>query len=377
MQKSKEGENDTMKSNLFFTTKGNINKCSILLRIITLTLIIFTIFSLVIPTLADGSLNADTSAKGKLLYAGGMPFGVKFFSKGVTVAGFCDITVSSGKSVNPAILAGLKINDTITSVNGTEPEGCEDFLSMIENSNGAPLSISYLRENNSYSATLTPVFSADECRYKCGIYIKQGGAGIGTVTYIDPDTLEFGGLGHGICDSQTGSVVEISHGIVTEVNISGIVAGRPGAPGEIKGSLSATRTGLVRANTECGVFGVLSAVPKGIELKKYPIATRNELKEGKAQVLCSLDGSGNIGCYDIEISGINRESRDNKSFTVKVTDKALIERSGGIIQGMSGSTIIQNNRIVGAITHVMINDPTVGYGIFIENMLDTASTISR
>lgn len=372
MPKSKERENDTMKSNLFFKTELFKNKRQSFIRILSVTLVVFTLFAFAIPTFADNSANIDTSEKGKLLYAGGMPFGVKFFAKGVTVAGFCDVPTSNGKSVNPAVLAGLKINDTITSVNGSEPESCEDFLSMIENSNGSPLDISYLRDNNSFSATLTPVFSADECRYKCGIYIKQGGAGIGTVTYIDPDTLEFGGLGHGICDSQSGDIVQISHGIVTDVSISGIVAGRPGAPGEIKGSLTSVRTGLVHANTECGVFGVFSAVPKNVELKKYPIATRNELKEGKAQVLCSLDGSGNIGCYEIEISAINRDSRDNKSFTVKVTDKDLIAKSGGIIQGMSGSTILQNNRIVGAITHVMINDPTVGYGIFIENMLDAA-----
>jgi len=354
--------NDTM--NTKYT-----NKKSLRLSLISFVLIIL-LFSLYSPV---ANAQSGESSGGRLLYAGGIPFGVKFFSRGVTVAGFCDIAVSSGGSINPALSAGLRINDVIISVNGEEPESCEDFLAAIESSGGNSVDIVYTRDDATFSTRLTPVYSAEEGKYKCGIYIRQGGAGIGTVTYIDPETLAFGGLGHGICDSQTNKVIPISHGVVMDVNISGLVRGRSGAPGEIKGSFSSLRTGFVRANTECGVFGVFSAIPKGLELKKYPIATRSEVREGKAYILCTLDESGNVGRYEIEISGINRESRDNKSFSVKVTDATLIEKSGGIIQGMSGSTIIQEGRIIGAITHVMVSDPTTGYGIFIENMLDSAA----
>lgn len=336
------------------------------LSLVSFALIIL-IFSLCILPL----FTENTHAEGRLLYAGGITFGVKFFSKGVMISGFCDIAVSAGKKANPALSAGLRINDVILSVNGREPESCEDFLSMIDAAGSQPIELLCERDEEKFSVTLTPVYSSEEGRYKCGMYIRQGGAGIGTVTYIDPDTLAFGGLGHGICDAQSGRILPISHGVIMDVSISGIIKGKAGSPGEIKGSFTSLRQGFVRSNTECGVFGVFSAIPTGTELKKYPIAKRNEVKEGKAYMLSTLDESGRVGSYEIEISAINRESKsDNKSFTVKVIDSGLIEKSGGIIQGMSGSPIIQEGRIIGAVTHVMINDPTVGYGIFIENMLE-------
>lgn len=324
--------------------------------------------------LTNVSLLADShtsSGSGKLLYAGGIPFGVKFFSRGVVVAGFCDVPASTGAE-NPAQRAGLQKNDVILSVNGKEPESCEDFLAMIEASRGKALDIVFERNGERKETKLYPVYSGEEGRYRSGLFIRQGGAGIGTVTYIDPQTLSFGGLGHGICDAESGTLMPMSHGVVMDVNINGLIKGKNGAPGEIKGSFSSVRRGVVHSNTECGVFGMFSALPKNFEPKEYPIATRSEVREGKAYILCTLDGSGTAEQYEIEISAINRASRDNKSFTIKICDTALIEKSGGIIQGMSGSPIIQNGRLVGAVTHVMISDPTVGYGIFIENMLERA-----
>lgn len=313
----------------------------------------------------------ETQTGGRLLYAGGIPFGVKFFSTGVVIAGFCDIPTSAGGEKNPALDAGLMKNDVILSVDGVEPESCEDFLSMINNCGGKQVTIVYERDNKTETTHLTPIYSEPEGRYKCGIYIRQGGAGIGTVTYIDPDSLSFGGLGHGICDSDNGKLLPIKHGVTMNVGISGIVKGKAGSPGEIKGSFASGKTGIVYSNTSCGVFGVFSAIPEGVELKKYPIATRNEVREGKAYILCTLDGSGKPQKYEIEISAIKKDctSDDNKCFTIKVTDDRLIDKTGGIIQGMSGSTIIQGCKIIGAVTHVMISDPTIGYGIFIENML--------
>lgn len=330
-------------------------------------------FILMLCLLAQVSLFADAQRQpsGKLLYAGGIPFGVKFFSRGVVVAGFCDIPASTG-SENPAQRAGLQKNDIIISVDGKEPESCEDFLAMIEASRGMALDIVFERNGERKETKLYPVYSGEEGRYRSGLFIRQGGAGIGTVTYIDPQTLSFGGLGHGICDSESGALLPMSHGVVMDVNINGLIKGKNGAPGEIKGSFSSVRRGVVHSNTECGVFGMFSALPKGFVAKEYPISTRSEVKEGKAYILCTLDETGTAGRYEIEISAINRASRDNKSFTIKICDPALIEKSGGIIQGMSGSPIIQNGRLVGAVTHVMISDPTVGYGIFIENMLERA-----
>ena len=331
------------------------------------------IFALVFAI--TGAITVPTSAdtQGKLLYAGGIPFGVKFYSKGVVVAGFCYVKGAIGEEQSPALDAGLMKNDVILSLNGKEPGSCEEFLRMINDSGGAAMSVVYLRDDKEETTILLPVYSESEGKYKCGMYIRQGGAGIGTITYIDPDTLSFGGLGHGISDADTGKLLEITHGITMNVSISGIVKGRSGAPGELKGSFANGKTGIVYSNKICGVFGVLSSIPQSVELKKYPIATRKEVKEGKAYMLCSLDG-GPPERYEIEISSIKRDcaTDDNKCFTVKVKDQRLIDRSGGIVQGMSGSTIIQGCRIVGAVTHVMISDPTVGYGIFIENMLNNS-----
>ena len=322
-----------------------------------------------------GSILVPTSAEsqGKLLYAGGIPFGVKFYAKGIVVAGFCYVKGSIGDEQSPALDAGLMKNDVILSLDGKEPESCEDFLRMIDESHGKAINVIYLRDDKEASTTLMPVYSENEGKYKCGMYIRQGGAGIGTITYIDPDTLSFGGLGHGISDTDTGKLLEITHGITMNVSISGIVKGKSGAPGELKGSFATGKTGIVYSNKICGVFGVLSSIPQSVELKKYPIATRKEIKEGKAYMLCSLDG-GAPERYEIEISSIKRDcaADDNKCFTVKVKDQRLIDKSGGIVQGMSGSPIIQGCRIIGAVTHVMISDPTIGYGIFIENMLNNS-----
>ncbi len=342
-------------------------------RILRFALISLSLIFIVFSLLSHNTVSASEHSQSvKLLYAGGVPFGVKFFSKGVIIAGFCDVQASAEAEKNPALSAGLKINDVILSVNGSEPESCEDFLKMIEGSGGESLTIRYSRRNEERSTSLRPVFSDEEGKYKCGMYIRQGGAGIGTVTYIDPDTLSFGGLGHGICDAQSGMVLPISHGIVMDVRISGIVKGKIGTPGELKGAFTSPRTGFVRSNTDCGVFGVFTALPRNVSLTKYPICTRSDLSEGKAYILCSLDGDGAPQKYEIEISSVRRESRDNKSFSIKVTDPVLIAKTGGIVQGMSGSPIIQNGKLVGAVTHVMISDPTIGYGIFIENMLEAA-----
>ena len=330
------------------------------------------VFALIISAVCSVA-SASAEASGKLLYAGGIPFGVKFYSKGIVVSGFCYIKAGEGEEASPALDAGLMKNDVILSVDGKAPESCEDFLRMINESKGKALTVVYLREDAEATTSLLPIFSESEGKYKCGMYVRQGGAGIGTVTYIDPETLSFGGLGHGISDAETGKLLEITHGITMNVSISGIVKGKSGVPGEIKGSFATGKTGIVYSNRICGVFGVFSSVPQGIELKKYPIATRREVKEGKAYILCSLDG-GAPEKYEIEISAIKRDCAgdDNKCFTIKVKDPRLIEKAGGIVQGMSGSTIIQGSRIIGAVTHVMISDPTVGYGIFIENMLNNS-----
>jgi stage IV sporulation protein B len=211
------------------------------------------------------------------------------------------------------------------------------------------------------------VKSVSENRYKTGLWVRDSGAGIGTVTFILPETKAFAGLGHGICDGDTGELIPMQRGQVTDVTVSGIERGEAGDPGAIKGYFAPGKTGALLGNTECGVYGVFAELPEEVSAK-LPVGTRQELREGDATILCALD-NGKVGQYKVKITSIDRAATGSKCFTLTVTDPALIEKTGGIVQGMSGSPIIQNGKLMGAVTHVLISDPTAGYGIFIENML--------
>ena len=308
------------------------------------------------------------------LYPGGMPFGIKFATDGVMIVGFCDVVSEAGIR-NPARDAGLRQNDMIKSINGKAVTSVAELSEIVESSGGKPLAVEYERAGKKASATLTPQYSDAEAKYKTGAYVKDGGAGIGTVTFIDPENYSFGGLGHGVCDSASGKLVAMKRGSVTDVTISGVVKGEVGKPGEVKGYFSSGKTGSLLKNSDCGVFGVLAAPPDNAPCEPLEVGLRDEIREGDAYIYCTLD-SGKTCKYTVKISAIDKNASGNKCFTVKVTDKALLEKTGGIVQGMSGSPIIQNGKLVGAVTHVLINDPTTGYGIFIENMLNELNNMA-
>ena len=312
------------------------------------------------------ALPASAAAEDVRLLPGGMPFGVKFSTEGVLVVGFCDVDAEGG-AINPAHAAGLRMRDVILSVNGKQIADAAEFGNMVSAAGATPLTITYTRAGKTQNATLTPALSRSENRYKTGLWVRDSGAGIGTVTFIDPKTGEFGGLGHGICDAQSGALVSMTRGVVNDVTISGVQKGISGKPGELKGYFGTAKTGTLLQNTDCGVFGIFAKLPTTAS-SALPIA---KAKEGDAHILCTLDG-GKICKYSIRISDVDRSASGSKCFTVKVTDPSLIQKTGGIVQGMSGSPIIQNGKLVGAVTHVLIGDPTMGYGIFIENMLNAA-----
>ena len=302
------------------------------------------------------------------LYLGGMPFGAKITSNGLTVVKFSE---TQGKNASSAYQAGIREGDIITKINGNNIISIEDFVRNIDKSGGKEITITVIRKNQELKFNVTPKYSPDDGKYKTGVWVKDSTSGIGTITYIHPETGEFGGLGHGICDSSTGKTVPFTKGVVMDVTINGVVKGQIGTAGELKGCFNSNRIGKIIKNTDCGVFGILSA---GVDMSAstlVKVCPKDRVCEGEAYMVCTLDESGPQK-YRIEITNIDHSGAKTKNFRIKVTDPKLIEKAGGIVQGMSGSPIIQNGKLVGAVTHVLINDPTSGYGIFIENMLSTA-----
>lgn len=306
------------------------------------------------------------------LIPGGIPFGVKFTTEGVLVVGFCDVQ-SGGAAQNPAKDAGLRLRDILTHINDAAITSADDLTQKIGASGGGSVTVRYRRGGKTATATLTPVLDDASGSYKTGLFVRDSGAGIGTVTYIVPSTNEFAGLGHGICDVDTGELMPLQRGNVVDVTISGINRGAAGAPGELRGYFGTGKRGTLLGNTSCGVFGIYRELPSGLDTTAYPVGTRAHIHEGEASVLCTL-ASGQRRAYSVRISAIDKKATGSKCFSVQVTDPALLEQTGGIVQGMSGSPILQDGRLVGAITHVLINNPAAGYGIFIENMLSQMNT---
>ena len=289
------------------------------------------------------------------LIPGGSVFGVKIKQKYVTVA------ESQG-------IPALKSGDIILSVNGESVKSAADVKRLVKGSGGSSLTIRALHHGNEIALEIRPGFEDGE--YKLGISLRDGAAGLGTVTFINPETGSFGGLGHGICDADSGDVIAMESGEVCGVILGGIHKGESGKPGELCGILTDTDLGDLHVNHECGVFGVMSNIPASAS-EPIPIGKRNEVAAGEATIISTLK-NGRSAEYKIEIYDIDRDSEGSKSFRIRVTDETLKSLTGGIVRGMSGSPIIQNGKLVGAVTHVLVADPTEGYGIFIENMLNAA-----
>ncbi len=319
-----------------------------------------------------GALSVKPSAASErpVLVPGGTPFGIKFFTRGVIVVGVTDIETYDGIA-SPAKDAGIRSGDIIAAVNGTRVNTSEELGEAVNASKGEATVFTVLRGDETFNVTLKPKRSTSDGVYRSGLWVRDSTAGIGTVTYVNARTGEFGGLGHGICDRETSSPLPLLRGVVTDVKITGIVKGRRSEPGELKGEFSHTVAGTLDKNTECGVFGTLNDI-SAYSAEPMEICYADEMKTGKAYILTTID-VGEPRLYEIRIVRIYENSGSTKNFLLEVTDKTLLKKTGGIVQGMSGSPVIQNGRICGAVTHVMINDPERGYGIFIENMLNAQS----
>ena len=297
------------------------------------------------------------------IVAGGENIGIELNSKGVIIVGTYEVN-----GINPAKEANLRAGDKIIKINDKDVINIEEMLKVIENSsNKSNIKITYLRGNKTNDTSLKLSKSSDNI-YKTGLYVKDSISGVGTLTFIDPNTKLFGALGHEIIEKNTGQKLEIKDGKIYSSTVTGITRSDIGKPGEKAARYDSSDIfGDVKENTTSGIFGnYTSTIP---DKKLYKVAKEDEVKTGNATIFTVIDGN-TIESFAINILRINKSTTKNILF--EITDSRLLKNTGGIVQGMSGSPIIQDNFIVGAVTHVVVDDPTKGYGIFITTMLEEA-----
>ncbi len=303
----------------------------------------------------------------KYLIPGGNLIGIKLKTDGVLIVGTESFQSDSG-TVSPAEAAGIAVGDTLKTVEDIKITNNEQLSEIIASSDGGELDIEIIRDGKTVATTLTPEISTVTGEYKCGIWIRDSTGGIGTLTYCDVENGCFGSLGHGIYDTDTGKIIPTEKGEIFDATLNGVTKGTNGTAGELRGVISGDAYGSIISNNENGIYGNIEYLGNGLDI--LPVAFPDEVITGPAEIISTIRNNEKES-FSIEIEKINN-STENKNFVIKVTDAELLEITGGIVQGMSGSPIIQNGRIVGAVTHVFVNDPTKGYGIFIDNMMNSA-----
>ena len=316
----------------------------------------------------------------RILIPGGQSVGIKMNVKGVLVVGLEEIETDNS-IVSPGYTAGLEIGDIVTAVNDEEVYYAGDVSKIVnaakEKKKGRSINIKVRRKEKELSFDLVPVKEKTSGEYKIGLWVKEKIAGIGTMTFYDPKTNVIASLGHGIYESRTGTLLEAGNGELLRTEVKSIKEGHAGKPGEIRGIFYADdeAIGDVKKNSSYGIYAK-GKTPERLNLSK-PIVMgyQDQIEEGDAYILTTIDGS-TVEKFDIKITKVNRQSSpDSKSMEIEVVDDRLLKYCGGIVQGMSGSPIIQNNRLVGAVTHVFVNNPTKGYGIFAEWMVSEGEKI--
>ncbi len=298
------------------------------------------------------------------IIVGGENIGITLNSDGVLIVGIYDV---DGKS--PAADAGLKAGDTVMTINGKDVDNIEDMAAKINNLASEDIKVGYMRNGKEKQTTLK-LYKDENDVYKTGLYVKDSVTGIGTLTFIDPETKLFGALGHEIQEQTTDKLLEIKDGKIFNSTVTGVIPSNDGNPGEKQAKYnSADTTGDVDENTTQGIFGKYT---KELPNKDtYKVAKPSDIKTGTAYILTVLNGN-EIKKYEVNITKVNKQDQKNKNFVFEIVDKELLDKTNGIIQGMSGSPIIQGDYIIGAVTHVVVDNPHKGYGIFITNMLEEA-----
>ena len=302
----------------------------------------------------------------------GTPFGVKMFSEGALVVGFSDIVTADG-TVNPAKQAGLRLGDRVIRLGAAATETNDAVHEALEAAEGQPLELVYVRDNEQRQTVLTPVWDEAAGQWRAGMWVRDSSAGVGTMTFVDAENGVFAGLGHPISDSDTGESVALRSGEIVPCQIVGCTSGTVGSPGELKGRFLSTHAlGTICINGENGVYGRTRADFSGQQME---MAFAQEVVPGEAEIWTTVSGE-QPQAYTIRIEKVS-DAAPGRNMVLRVTDKRLLARTGGIVQGMSGSPIVQNGRLVGAVTHVLVNDPTRGYGIFAETMLRQTQAVAK
>lgn len=296
--------------------------------------------------------------------------GIKLYTSGVLVVGTSAIEGIDGIMHKPFENAEIKEGDSIIAINENIVNNTSELINAINMCNGEKIKVTYISENKEKKCEIKPIKDKQE-EYKIGLWVRDSAAGVGTITFYNETTQSFAALGHAITDIDTGDIIQTSSGEIDDVNIISVVKGVTEEPGKIQGSIKDNSViGNIYKNTEFGIYGIVKN-PYNLKIEysnKMNVATRQDITLGKAQILSNV--TGEVESYDIEIKKIYYNNNyDNKSMLIKVTDQELLNETGGIIQGMSGSPIIQNGKFCGAITHVFINDPTTGYAVFADKMI--------
>ena len=313
------------------------------------------------------------------VYPSGQPVGIKLNTEGVLVVGLSDIEADIGKINSPAASVGIQIGDSIVKINGESISSSNKVSEIMKRNKEKIVKITIIRNESNIEKTLTPVKCSIDGNYKLGVWIRDSTAGVGTLTFYDEKSGKFAALGHPITDVDTGTILKVGKGTIINSSIISIKKGLKGNPGEVMGIFidEESPIGNIERNTACGIYGNKFKSFNGYRSVNGPmeVALRNEIKLGPAEILTTIDGQ-EPKLYKISIDKLlAQDAPGPKSMVIRITDEELLKKTGGIVQGMSGSPIIQNNKIVGAVTHVLINKPDVGYGIYIEWMLKEANML--
>lgn len=310
-------------------------------------------------------------SKPQTVYVSGESFGIKLYTDGVIVVGTKDVETDNG-TCNPAAEAGIEKGDIIISINDVKVTSSIQVEDIFNDNNGKAYKIKVKRNGSYKTFSLSPVYSSQAGCYKVGIWVRDSTAGIGTITFYNPENNSLGALGHPITDVDTNEIMPILNGEAVKANVTKLYKSTSGEAGSICCDFTNDIIGTLSTNSAGGIYGKYTADID--ESRPYQVATAQEVEKGQAQILCTLDGSG-PQLYTVEITKISYRNSDEKNMVIKVTDDSLLNKTGGIVQGMSGSPIIQNGKLIGALTHVIVDNPEKGYGIFAETMLEISNNL--